>query len=157
MRKTTKKIVGSKKDSTITKLLNKPAIGELKKVSRKFCKHFSLPYCDVYYINRISDDAHTYYNIDSMKAAIHRKTGSPIGMLMHELAHHMELNDYPVLEDGHGYYFQLAIRRTIRWCQKHISAKHDWRIPIGGTPTSNKELRAFQKGKKRRTGKGVLG
>lgn len=74
------------------------------------------------------------------------KNKNKIGILMHELTHHLESNAYDNLNwfDGcHGYYYQLAKKRVITWCKKNISDRPNWNDPLFAKP-DEKDMISFK-------------
>ena len=57
---------------------------------------------------------------------------NPIGVLIHELTHHLEAYAYDRKkgDTNHGYAWRLAKRRVIRWAYENISNKPDWSLPL---------------------------
>lgn len=110
-------------------------------LSELFCNHFGLPYCEVYYIDRFHD-GNTYGQYFSCGPHIlmlhNRLLLNPIGILIHELTHHLEYAGYGndgSIESSHGYYYQLAKKRVATWAKKHISSKPNWLEPLKALQT----------------------
>ncbi len=63
---------------------------------------------------------------------------SPLGILVHELTHHLVAHYYTYEGEfsQHGYPFQLAKPRVIKWCYKNISQKPDWSLPLKAYQTT---------------------
>ena len=107
-----------------------------RKASLKFCEEFYLIYCQVYMVDILPDNTWgNYIYLDPPHILILDSylNINKLGVLMHELTHHLECQGY----DGdyqdkpqHGYHYQLAKKRVIRWCNKNISTKPDWNKPL---------------------------
>ncbi len=103
-------------------------------LSRQFCKEFDISYCQVYLVDLVDDIAYGQYCYLSPPHILlldTYKNKNKIGILMHELTHHLEHELYEVdRQKPHGYPYQLAKKRVIRWCEKNISIKPDWKKPL---------------------------
>ena len=116
---------------------------ESRQLSEAFCKDFDLDYCQIYYVDVIgADKKEPYYGVYSylypstILILDTYKNKNKLGILMHELTHHLEREYYSEELDydadaAHGYHYQLAKRRVIKWCENNISDKADWSIPLG--------------------------
>jgi hypothetical protein len=88
----------------------------------------------VYYVDAFHDeDDYGIYFKTSPSIMILEKCPNRIGVLMHELTHHLEYQKYDVKEEQsvHGYTYQLAKDRVERWCNKFISSKPNWAKSLG--------------------------
>lgn len=117
-------------------------INDARKLSRKFCKDFNIEYCRVNYVDNL-DDPRTFgeYHFDEKRIEIIKNGVNKIGILMHELTHHIQnlIYTYNSQKDQfHGYYYQLAKKRVITWCKKNISNKTDWSIPLSAYINNDK-------------------
>ena len=127
---------------------------ESRQLSRIFCKDFDLDYCQIYYVDVIgADKKDFYYGVyshlfpSSILILDTYKNKNKIGILIHELTHHLEREyndrlDYDP-DAAHGYHYQLAKRRVIKWCEKNISDKADWNTTLGAN-ISDKDMTAFK-------------
>ncbi len=120
----------------MAKKLWKKHIG-LKKarvLSELFCEDFELDYCEVYYVDILNEayGQYIYLQPPHMLVLDKPRVINKIGVVMHELVHHLEAQCYTIksCESVHGYSYQLAKKRVIKWCQQNISKKPDWRIPF---------------------------
>jgi hypothetical protein len=109
-----------------------------RRLSKHFCNDFDIQYCDVYYVDRLNDayGEYIYLNPPHMLILDKPKVINKIGIVIHELTHHLVAQDYinEKLESDtseHGKYYQLAKKRVIRWCKKNISEKPNWKKPLG--------------------------
>jgi hypothetical protein len=121
---------------------------DARRLSKIFCDDFNIEYCEIYYVDRISGDSWGEYSIlTPPHILIVENVPCTIGILMHELTHHIECSCYDgvdIYKDNmHGYHYQLAKQRVIRWCKKNISDKSDWRLVLKGIQRP-KELKAFR-------------
>lgn len=137
-------------------------LNDARELSKQFCNNFKLQYCEIYYVDRIQDDSDTpiwkkgkdnttalYSLADPPHILIVETVLNPIGLVIHELTHHLEWYDYEnerdkICDDGpHGYFYQLAKKRVITWCKKNISNKADWNSPLKAihTETAMKKFR----------------
>lgn len=109
---------------------------ESRALSLEFCNDFDLLYCQVFMVDILTNEAYGQYSylepphiliLDTYKNI------NKLGVLMHELAHHLECHGYESNKSYpiHGYHYQLAKRRVARWCEKNISVKPDWNKPLG--------------------------
>jgi hypothetical protein len=108
-------------------------IVDARKLTGIFCRHFDLPICNVYYVDTFQDQSDWGVYVENPDSIlILEDTINKIGILMHELTHHLEYKAYELRpKDGpHGYNYQLAKERVLRWCYKNISTNPDWRIPL---------------------------
>ncbi len=109
-------------------------------LSHEFCESFGLSYCEIYHVDRIEKayGSYIYLTPPHILILVAPFVTNRIGILMHELTHHLEHQEYSDREgysqkDMHGYFYQLAKRRVIKWCELNISNKPDWGIPLKGT------------------------
>lgn len=138
---------------------------EARLLSEEYCKSFDIQYCEIYYVDRIQDFSNTpiwkkgknntiaaYSGDDPPHILIADGYFNPIGVVMHELTHHLENYKYEEDEDkeaedidvnAHGYFYQLAKKRTITWCQKNISDRPNWALPLK-SKLDEKEMRSFR-------------
>lgn len=107
-------------------------IVDARKLSSIFCEDFSLEPCQIYYVDTFHDkNDYGLYFSDPATILLLKKIPNPIGVLMHELTHHLENEIYPIRKvTTHGYNYQLAKQRVITWCRNNISSKPDWSIPL---------------------------
>lgn len=138
---------------------------DARRLSEIFCKDFKIQYCDIYYVDRIQDDLNTpvwkrgkgntialYSYLDPPHILVVKTVLNPIGLIMHELTHHLEVYGYDdekenaedIHTDGmHGYLYQLAKKRVITWCKKNVSEKANWNLPLKAIHTET-EMRKFR-------------
>ena len=121
-------------------------IDDARFLSGFFCKSFKLHYCEVYYVDQIQDECHSpkwerfesntyglYSNAEPPHILIIHGLMNPIGVLIHELTHHLECYGYKEREEdarAHGQNYQLAKRRVKNWCKENISDRPDWNTPL---------------------------
>lgn len=108
-------------------------IVDARKLSHLFCNYFDLTPCNVYYVDALHESKdYGLYFFNPPTILILEKTPNQIGILIHELTHHLENEKYPLrdFKGAHGYNYQLAKERVIKWCNKFISPKPDWRKPL---------------------------
>ena len=86
-----------------------------------------------------------YVCLDPPHALILNHVTNKIGIVMHELTHHLEYYDYKDHDNKpfHAYEYQLAKQRVFRWCKKNISSKPNWNIPLNAI-SSRVEMIAFK-------------
>lgn len=117
---------------------------EAREISEKFCNDFNIPYCEIYYVDRIIDSVGVYIWLDPPHILMLNNYASKIPLLMHELIHHLDSCLYSTVILNHsskGYI--LAKKRVITWCKKNISNKANWNI--GLKARDNKvEMKKFQ-------------
>lgn len=140
-------------------------LDDARRLSEIFCKDFNLQYCEIYYVDRIQDDKDTpiwkrgkgtttalYSSLDPPHILVVKNVLNPLGITIHELTHHLEVYGYDddaenaedIKVDGmHGYFYQLAKKRVIRWCKKNISNKPNWNLPLKAIYTET-EMRKFR-------------
>ncbi len=124
---------------------------DARALSYKFCKDFDLPYCQVFYVDILTNEAYGQYCfLDPTNILLldNYKSLNKLGTLMHELAHHLECYGYEsdLLQLGlqnHGYNYQLAKKRVKKWCEKNISIKPNWNKPLNAFQ-DKKDMIAFQ-------------
>lgn len=107
--------------------------GDARRLSKIFCEDFEIDYCQVYYVDNLENGAYgEYVWLYRPHILILDKPENlnPIGVLMHELNHHIQYQLYDLSENHHGYEWNLAKRRTINWCERNISKKSDWTLPL---------------------------
>jgi len=118
-------------------------IQDARRLSEKFCKEFGLRFCQIYYVDVLKhedkENKKCFYGVYSYPAPSNILildtyiNKNKIGILMHELTHHLECNGYYDVDwfnGGHGYYYQLAKKRVITWCKKNISDRPNWNKPL---------------------------
>jgi hypothetical protein len=129
---------------------------DARRLSEKFCDDFSLSFCQIYFVDVLTHEdkgnKKCFFGVYSFPAPsniliLDTYTNiNKIGILMHELAHHLECNAYHNINwfDGkHGYLYQLAKKRVITWCKKNISNRPDWNKPLL-SKIYEKDMRAFK-------------
>jgi hypothetical protein len=140
----------------MTELPHELELTDARALSEEFCEHFSLPYCEIYFVDRLVEvdlpiwkamdiGAYaTYTNSDPSFILIRQEIIAPVGILMHELTHHLEFKDYKGSENQveHGYNFQLARKKVLKWCN-NINDTYNWRIPLKAK-IRNEDLEVFQ-------------
>jgi hypothetical protein len=120
-------------------------IEDARRLSSIFCKSFSIDYCEIYYVDKIKEAWGLYCREKPSHILMLDNLINPIGILMHELTHHLAEEKYEEYRDtySHGYNYHLAKRRVIKWCNDNISSKPDWRLPLRAS-IIEKEMRAFR-------------
>ena len=109
-------------------------LGDARLLSELFCNHFGLTYCEVYYVDVLGESTYGQYFSQGPHILMLQKLLNPMGILIHELTHHLEYCDYDNENDTtHGYAYQKAKHRVVRWAKKHISDKPNWYIPLRAT------------------------
>lgn len=117
-------------------------------LSKKFCEDFNLNYCEIYFVDRIIHDKkykkvygmYMYYNPPHILML--NNLLNPIGILLHELTHHLECSQYDFdEEDSHTKTNELAKKRVIKWCKKNISENADWRLALKSRPKIDDMIR----------------
>lgn len=109
---------------------------DARRLSKIFSKEFFIPYCEVYYVDRLERNRYAeYIFLMPPHMLLRSDLRNPIGMLVHELTHHLQYYGYYEKSDSeHGYYYQLAKRKMIKWCRENISAKANWKLPLKANP-----------------------
>lgn len=119
-------------------------IEDARKLSSIFCKSFSIDYCEIYYVDKIKGAYGIYCRESPQHILMLNNLTNPIGILMHELTHHLAEEQYEEYDTySHGYNYHLSKRRVIKWCNDNISNKPDWRLPLRAN-IKEKEMRAFR-------------
>lgn len=109
---------------------------EARALSYEFCSDFKLDYCEIYYVDKIGDAKGQYFYLDPPHILMTCNCLNKIGILMHELTHHLECqfylkgDCYKSKETSHGYSYQLSKHKVVSWCRKNISKKPNWYIPL---------------------------
>ena len=101
-------------------------------ISKKFCEDFNIIYCEIFYVDTLGENLGVYCYLNPPHILIEdsKKNVCKIGVLMHELTHHLEGWGYEYDIGTHGYYFQLAKQNTVTWCRKNISSKPNWYLAL---------------------------
>lgn len=131
-------------------------IQDARRLSEKFCKEFDLSFCQIYYVDVLKHEdkrnKKCFYGVYSYPAPSNilildtYRNKNKIGILMHELTHHLECYGYYNVDwfnGGHGYHYQLAKKRVIRWCKQNISDRPNWNNPLFAI-TDEKEMIEFK-------------
>ena len=75
------------------------------------------------------------------------KNINKIGVVVHELAHHLECYGYPDSkcdnDSIHGYHYQLAKSKVFTWCRKNVSNTPDWNLPLKASQ-NDIDMKAFK-------------
>ena len=104
---------------------------DARALSNEFCKDFDIQYCQIYMVDLLLNNAYgqySYLNPPHILILDIYKNHNKIGVLMHELTHHVECYQYTFdYTSHHGYHYQLAKKKVIRWCEENISIKPDWK------------------------------
>ena len=117
---------------------------EARELSEKFCEDFDVPYCEVYYVDRVKDCVGLYIWLDPPHMLIDKKYKDKIAIVMHELIHHLDSQVYDTMILNHSTQGYLnAKRRVITWCKKNISSKADWNKGLKSKQV-DKEMNEFQ-------------
>lgn len=100
-------------------------------LSFEFCKHFDIDYCEIYLVDRVEDAWGVYVHLHPPHILIDLNTKNRIGIVMHELTHHLEYQCYDVAgQTTHGYSYQKAKQRVIRWAKANVSSTAPWHYPL---------------------------
>ena len=107
-------------------------IVEARKLSTLFCKDFNISPCMIYYVDAFHNNKYYGMYFESPPTILMlKRLPNPIGILIHELTHHLEGEAYPIRKSStHGRNYQLAKQKVINWCNKKISSNPDWRKPL---------------------------
>jgi len=108
-------------------------IVDARKLSKLFCNDFKLPYCQIYYVDVLEGGSYGIYcEYTPPHILMIDYTMNSIGILIHELNHHLVARHYAYENEfsSHGYPYQLAKIRVIKWCYHNISKKADWSLPL---------------------------
>jgi hypothetical protein len=130
------------------------SLKKARELSKNFCNDFNICQCGVYYVDNIFDEEEYCGNtINGIYCQVYPphillakdKGYNRIGVLLHELTHHLEYQDYCTNENDppHGYKYQLAKERVVTWARKNISEKCNWYLPLKSLLV-NWEMKAFQ-------------
>lgn len=107
---------------------------EARNLSQWFCEDFEIPYCEVYFVDRLTGFWGLYIWLNPNHMLVLKRNPCMIGLVMHELTHHLHHNLYTdsILSNPHSGGYQLAKNRVIKWCNKNLSTKPDWKIVLNG-------------------------
>ena len=102
-----------------------------RKLSKKFCSDFKLPYCEIYYVDYIEGCYGCYIWHEPLHILLEESLDNLLGILIHELTHHLEHYGYSLTPSPtHGYEYTLARKRVITWCKRNISKTANWKLPL---------------------------
>lgn len=123
-------------------------LNDSRKLAKKFCNYFDIPLCDIFFVDRfLKKEKRGIYFASTPEPTIliYRPSINRIGILVHELTHHLEFNYYEFNDDynEHGYNYQLAKRRSKKWCEGFISGTADWSKPLSAKQ-HNKDMEEFE-------------
>lgn len=101
-----------------------------RQVSKEFCIDMQIGYCQIYYVDILSEDnvIGEYIPVDPAHILILKQADQKIALLMHELTHHLDYcnyNSYGELNHSSKGYI-LAKKRVITWCKNNISINPNW-------------------------------
>ena len=100
-------------------------------LSFEFCQHFDICYCEIYLVDRIEDAWGVYIHLHPPHILVDWNAINRIGIIVHELTHHLEYQDYDNEGNSHhGYAYQLAKQKVIRWAKSNISPTAPWHWPL---------------------------
>lgn len=117
---------------------------EARELSKKFCKDFDIEYCEIYYVDHIKGCVGIYNWLDPPHILIIEKNKDKLPLVIHELIHHLDSQKYSTLTLNHSTQGYLnAKRRVIRWCNKNISSKADWKLGLKAQQC-DQEMKQFQ-------------
>lgn len=119
---------------------------EARDISKKFCKDFKVPYCEIYFVDKLGSCWGLYSWLDPAHMLVLKNNPCMIGIVMHELTHHLQSHQYPInsmKESHHGYTYQLSKKKVVKWCNKNLSDKPNWRLPLQANP-NNKDMKNFR-------------
>jgi len=106
-------------------------LGGARALSYEFCKDFEVDYCEIYLVDRVEDAFGVYCSLNPPHILIDLNAKNRIGIVIHELTHHLEYQCYDTNgQSSHGYSYQLAKQRVIRWAKKNISSTAPWHHPL---------------------------
>ena len=117
---------------------------EARELSEKFCDDFKVPYCEIYYVDRLIDCIGVYIWLDPPHILMDERVTDKLPLLMHELIHHLDsaLYENIILNHSSPNYI-LAKKRVITWCKKNISTKPDWFKALKAC-NNREEMKKFQ-------------
>lgn len=105
-------------------------------IAKKYCMHFKLPPVEIVFSDNCTSTEYKhkpaglyiYYDpyihpaclCNTFRIELYKETqGQTLGVLLHELSHHLALQQYKSFrESNHGYSFNLARNRTRTWSKK---------------------------------------
>jgi hypothetical protein len=117
---------------------------EARELSERFCNDMDIPYCEIYYVDRLEGSLGIYVWLDPSHMLVVKNYKDKIAVVMHELIHHLDSQCYTELTLNHSTKGYLnAKRRVINWCKKNISSKADWNKGLKATQHDN-EMKKFQ-------------
>lgn len=112
-------------------------LDEARNISKEVCDYFKICYCEVYYVDRLEPNTYgEYYYLEPQNILLLDDINinkNPIGVLIHELTHHIQFKCYPMLDSEqsyHGYFYNLARKKIIKYCKKYISKNAEWKTPL---------------------------
>ena len=104
---------------------------EAREISKKLCKDFGIPYCEVYYVDKIKGAMGIYVWLDPAHMLIVKSYKDKIATVLHELIHHVDAQLYSTVILNHSTQsYKNAKKRVITWCKKNISSKADWNVGL---------------------------
>jgi hypothetical protein len=111
-------------------------------LSYEFCQNFNIDYCEVYFVDTIQDNSlGLYSSLYPQHLLIKKYTLNRIGILVHELTHHLEYQDYDNEgESQHDISYQLSKQRVIRWAKMNISSTAPWHWPLRANQIKKEEI-----------------
>lgn len=122
------------------------SLGGARALSYELCKSFDVDYCEVYYVDRINDydEDREYWGVYVYLSPPHvlivENVINRIGIVMHELTHHIEHQCYETSNEAHGYPYQLAKQRVITWAKANVSATAPWHEPLKGYQIKTEQI-----------------
>lgn len=121
------------------------SLGGARALSYEFCNDFDVEYCEIYYIDRIKEGDREYWGVYIHLSPPHvlvvENVINRIGIVIHELTHHIEHQCYDVSgQSAHGYSYQLAKQRVITWAKNNISATAPWHQPLKGYQEKTEQI-----------------
>ena len=118
-----------------------------REISKKYCEDFNIKQCNIYFVDYLDFSVYGEY-IDVYPGYIlildRIENRNPIGILAHELNHHLQYQKYyEKCSSIHGYNWRLAKRKTIRWFENNISPTKDWSLPLKAYLTED-DMKTFR-------------
>ena len=121
---------------------------EARKISEIFCEDMNVPYCEIYYVDRLFERGHLGLYIPiSPHIFILENAENKSTLLLHELIHHLDAYRYTDWDENNlthsskGYI--SAKRYVVIWCKKNISNRINWNKMLKCT-LNEEELKNFK-------------
>jgi len=120
-----------------------------RELSKAICDDFGIPYCSIQYVKKIdgydSVVNGVYYDNNPPLALIQTDCTNRIGVVIHELTHHLEVKLYDKIfnDSEHGRNYQKAKEKMVSWCRKNISQNCNWFNCLKANQNET-EMKSFQ-------------